>query len=222
LIKALEDTSLRDNTIIMFTGDHGDMLGERGMVQKRHFYEWSTRVPLIITYPDRRHAGTKVSQPVSLVDLAPTILDIAGVEERFPLDGEGLLDLMGDHHTDRRDIFSEMHTAGVFATCFMIRKGRFKYNYTHQHDSQLFDLEEDPEEWTNLAGTPGHRAIEEELKTRILDQFDPDQIEKDVSESLLKRRLIREAMRANDTNWDFSPHFDATQQFVRRKPPVQT
>ena len=157
----------------------------------------------------------------ALVDLAPTILDMAGVEERLPLDGEGLLDLMDGRKTEQREVFAEMHTAGVFATCFMIRKGRFKYNYTHQHDCQLFDLEEDPGEWTNLAGAAEYAAIEEELKARILAQFDPDQIEKDVSESLLKRRLIREAMRANDTTWDFSPHFDATQQFVRRKPPVQ-
>ena len=156
------------------------------------------------------------------MDLAATILDLAGVEESLPLDGEGLLDLMDSRYTDQREIFAEMHTAGVFATCFMIRKGRFKYNYTHQHDTQLFDLAEDPEEWTNLAGTPEYRAVEEQLKAGILAQFDPDQIEKDVSESLLKRRLIREAMRASNTNWDYSPHFDATRQFVRHKPPVQT
>ena len=158
----------------------------------------------------------------ALVDLAPTILDLAGVERRLLLDGEGLLGLMAGRYTDQREIFAEMHTAGVFATCFMIRMGRFKYNYTHQHVSQLFNLKEDPEEWNNLSGTLEYRELEEELKAHILAQFDPDQIEKDVSESLLKRRLIREAMRANDTTWDFSPHFDATQQFVRRKPPVQT
>jgi hypothetical protein len=64
-------------------------------------------------------------------------------------------------------------------------------------------------------------VIEEELKGRILAQFDPDQIERDVSESLLKRQLIRKAMKINDTHWDYFPDFDATQQYVRGKPPVQ-
>lgn len=220
LIKALEDTGLRDNTVIIFTSDHGDMLGERGMVQKRHFYEWSTRIPLIFNFPDGWKAGTTVGGPTSLVDLAPTLLDLAGVEDGLPLDGGGLIEVMDGHNADERAIFSEIHTAGVFATCFMIRKGKYKYAYTHGEDSQLFDLEADPEEWNNLVGHPDYQAIEEELRSRILEQFDPDAIEQDVRASLLKRRLIRQAMKINDTHWDHLPYFDATQQYVRGKPPV--
>jgi len=191
------------------------------MVQKRHFYEWSTRVPLIISYPDRRQAGKQVKQPVSLVDLAATILDMGTVEERLPLDGKSLMALIDGSDAQEREVFSEMHTAGVFATCFMIRKGPYKYNYVHGEETQLFDLENDPDEWNNLSGQPGYRDIEEGLKARILEQFDPDKIEQEVSESLLKRQLIREAMKVNNTHWDYSPHFDATQQYVRGRAPVQ-
>jgi choline-sulfatase len=221
LMKTLEEVGVRDNTIIIFTSDHGDMLGERGMVQKRHFYEWSTRIPLIVTYPDRWQAGTKNRQPVSPVDLATTILDIAGVENRLSLDGKSLMGLIYGTDTQEKEVFSEMHTAGLFATCFMVRKGQYKYNYVHGEDAQLLDLEDDPDEWNNLSGRPEYQEIEEGLKARILEQFDPDKIEQDVTESLLKRQLIREAMKVNDTHWDYSPHFDATQQYVRGRAPVQ-
>jgi choline-sulfatase len=220
LVKALEDTGLRNNTIIVFTSDHGDMLGERGMVQKRHFYEWSTRVPLIITFPDRWKEGTVITQPVSLVDLAAAILDMGGVEDRLPMDGKSLIELIDGQDTNQRDVFSEIHTAGVLATCFMIRRGKYKYTYVHGEEPQLFDLENDPEEWHNLAGNPQYGEIEEDLKARILEQFNPDQIEHDVRESLLKRQLIRKVMKINDTHWDCFPHFDASKQYVRGTPPV--
>jgi choline-sulfatase len=220
LVKALEDTGLRDNTIIVFTSDHGDMLGERGMVQKRHFYEWSTRVPLIIAFPNKWQEGAVVRQPVSLPDLAAAILDMGGVEDRLPIDGKSLVGLIDGHDTNERTVFSEMHTAGVFATCFMIRRGKYKYTYVHGEDSQLFDLENDPEEWCNLAGDPKYRKTEEDLRARILEQFDPDEIEQDVRQSLLKRQLIRKAMKINDTHWDYYPYFDASKQYVRGAPPV--
>jgi choline-sulfatase len=191
------------------------------MVQKRHFYEWSTRVPLIVAYPDRRRAETKIGQPVSLVDLAATILDMAGVEDSLSLDGTSLMGLINGTDTQERDIFSEMHTAGVFATCFMVRKGQYKYIYVHGEDTQLFDLEDDPDEWNNLSGKPEYQEIETGLKASVLEQFDPDRIEQDVTQSLLKRQLIREAMKVNDTHWDYAPDFDATQQYVRGRAPVQ-
>jgi choline-sulfatase len=109
------------------------------------------------------------------------------VGDRLPLDGTSLTGLIDGSDTQEREVFSEMHTAGVFATCFMIRRGPYKYNYVHGEDVQLFDLENDPDEWNNLAGQPEYRELEEGLKARILEQFDPDKIEGDVSESLLKR-----------------------------------
>jgi choline-sulfatase len=190
------------------------------MVQKRHFYEWSTRVPLIITFPDRWKEGTVITQPVSLVDLAAAILDMGGVEDRLPMDGKSLIELIDGQDTNQRDVFSEIHTAGVLATCFMIRRGKYKYTYVHGEEPQLFDLENDPEEWHNLAGNPQYGEIEEDLKARILEQFNPDQIEHDVRESLLKRQLIRKVMKINDTHWDCFPHFDASKQYVRGTPPV--
>ena len=210
LREALEQTGQARDTVVLFASDHGDMLGERGMVQKRCFYEWSVRVPLLLAFPDGRDAGTSVIEPVSLLDLVPTLLDLAGVDRRLPLDGESLLDVRRD-----RVVLAEYHVEKVRAPCFMARRGRFKYILVHGHGSQLFDLQADPSEWENLAGRPEVGDVEAELHAAILRQFDPDLIAAAGAASVERRELIREAMARNGTRWDYSPVFDATTQYVR-------
>jgi choline-sulfatase len=185
------------------------------MVQKRNFYEWSSRVPFIIRFPDGQHAGTKISQPASLLDLVPTFLDMAGVEDRLALDGNSVMSLLDGTDTEEREVISEMHSEGVYAPCFMLRRGQYKYIYIHGHDAQLFDVDNDAGEWHNLAGQPEYRDLESELRARILSQFDPNQIAADVADSAARRLLIGKTMRLNDTHWDYQPFVDATQQFVR-------
>lgn len=215
LLKALKDTGLYDNTVVIFTSDHGDMLAEKNMVQKRSFYEWSSRVPLILRLPDGWRAGTQCRAPVSLMDLAPTILELAGVTEWLPMDARSLLDCVDGSQDEERVVFSESHTNGVYAPCFMVRKGVYKYIYIHGEDSQLFDLSQDAGEWHNLVGDPAHAATERELHALIQDNFDADAIEADLQKSLLMRGIIREATEHNDTHWDYASHFDATRQYVR-------
>jgi len=214
MLHALERLELHENTIVIFTSDHGDMLAEKNMVQKRSFYEFSSRVPLIISFPDARAAGTKCPQPVSLIDLAPTILELAGIEEWLPMDGRSLLPCIEGKEMDRV-VFSESHTNGVYEPCFMVRKGKFKYIYIRNEDSQLFDLRKDPGEWNILSGGPSYAELEAELRSHILETFDPDQIEEELQQSLLKRAVIKKANKINDTHWDFQPFFDATKQYVR-------
>ena len=208
LLAALEQTGQDDDTVVLFTSDHGDMLGERRMVQKRCFYEWSVRVPLLLRFPDGRGAAERVSDPVSLLDIAPTLLDLARVDERLPLDGRSLLDPDQD-----RAVLSEYHVEKVRAPCFMARRGRWKLIHVHGHGSQLFDLEADPHECENLAG----RGLpeEDELRALILGEFDPDAIAAAGAASVRRRELVRHAMALNDTRWDHSPVFDATTQYVR-------
>lgn len=217
LLAALEQTGQDHNTIVVFTSDHGDMLAEKRMVQKRCFYEWSARIPLIIAFPEGQYAGRKVAEPVSLMDLVPSLLDWAGVpgEKRLPLDATSLTGLLDGNTPGHRIVFSEYHVEKVRAPCFMVRKGKYKYIYIHGHGSQLFDLAADPEEWHNLAGQPGLEAVEEELRELILQQFDPDQLAADGLISVRRREMLRQAMARNNTHWDYFPYFDATQQYVR-------
>jgi choline-sulfatase len=215
LLDALEENGFRENTVVFFTSDHGDMLCEKGMVQKRTFYEWSSRVPLLVRFPDRRSHGVVHPKPVNLIDLLPTFLDIAGVgeEDRLPVDGRslmGLLDGIEGTDAEKQIAFSEYHSQGAHAPCFMVREGQYKYVYIYGYGSQLFDLESDPGEWHNLAGDPDYVEIEGRLKGLILGRFDPHAIEKAVSASVRKRTLIRQAMTLTDTRWDFEPHFDPT------------
>jgi choline-sulfatase len=212
LVEALEQTGQADDTVVIFTSDHGDMLGERRMVQKRCFYEWSVRVPLVVRYPDGRRAGDAVASPVSLLDLAPTLLDLAQVPdaERLALDGVSLLAERPD-----RMVFSEYHVEKVRAPCFMARKGRHKLIVVHDHDARLFDLEADPGEWDDLSGRPEVAAVERELRAAIAARFDAEALAAAGAESVPRRELIARAMQRNGTRWDHQPFFDATKLYVR-------
>ena len=219
LVYSLEQNGLLENTIIVFTSDHGDMLGERGMVQKRSFYEWSTRIPLIIRFPDGMGRGTKIKEPVSLIDVTPTVLDMAGIKEavRCPVDGKSLMGLISGDAEPDRDVFSEHHTEAVESPCFMIRRGSYKYIMIHGHESLLFDLEQDPGEWNNLSGREDLGEKEYDLRQRILEQFDPDEINRGIIVGMKRKKVIRDAMIANDTHWDYSPVFEPTLLYVRQK-----
>jgi choline-sulfatase len=214
LLDALEHLELQDNTIVIFTSDHGDMLAEKNMVQKRSFYEFSSRVPMILSFPDGWAAGTKCPQPVSLIDLVPTILQLAGINDSLPMDGRSLLPCIEGGEMDRV-AFSESHTNGVYEPCFMVRRGQYKYIYIRNEDDQLFDLEKDPGEWNNLCGDPAYAEIEADLQSRILETFDPDAVEEELQESLLNRAVIKRTNEVNDMHWDYSPFFDATKQYCR-------
>jgi choline-sulfatase len=220
LIDTLKEHDLWDETVVIFSSDHGDMLCEKSMVQKRAFYEYSCRVPLIMRFPEDRWAGTIVNEPVSLIDLQPTFLDLAGVpaEARLPMDGTSLMGLIDGSDMAPRTVFAEMHVEDNPVLCFMARRGRFKYNHMHGVDAQLFDLDVDPKEWNNLAGNPEYAQVETDLRNAILERFDLDAIEADVRRSINARRLIRQAMRRNGTLWDYAPTFDpnkdALQQYL--------
>ncbi|HEU5318161.1 MAG TPA: sulfatase-like hydrolase/transferase, partial [Chloroflexota bacterium] len=227
LIDTLKEHDLWDDTVVMFTSDHGDMLCEKSMVQKRIFYDYSARVPLIMRFPNDQYAGTVVKEPVNLIDLLPTWLDLAGVpnETRLPMDGQSLLPLLDGTDTAPRTTFSEMHVEDNPVPCFMVRRGKHKLIYLHGVGAQLFDLEADPDEWDNLSGKPDHKATEDELRQAILDRFDVETIERDIVRSIKSRRLIRETMRRNHTLWDYEPRFDpnkdAMQQYLPERPAAQ-
>lgn len=208
LLDSLDENGLADDTVVIFVSDHGDMLCEREMVQKRTFYEWSARVPFLVRFPDGSHAGKRITQPVSLIDLLPTMCELAGVDDQLFCDGTSVLPLLDDD-TEPRVVFSEMHSEAVARPCFMVRRGSHKYVYIHGHDEQLFDLSADPDEWNDLSDDPASANLKAELKQLILDRFGPDAIAADVLVGLRRRRTVKDAMGRNRTDWDHYPRFDA-------------
>ena len=207
LLDALTANGLAENTVVIFTSDHGDMLCEKEMVQKRCFYEWSCRVPLIVRFPDGWQGGTTHTAPVSLLDLLPTFAELAGARNLLPHDGMSLISQLSNPPTDRI-VYAQAHEA-VGMPCIMARQGQYKYHYIHGYDPQLFDLATDPGEWHNLVGDPAHQATAMQLRQAILGQFDPAAMVTDNLESLYRRALIRDTMKRQNRTWAHFPHFDA-------------
>jgi choline-sulfatase len=221
LLDCLERTGLADDTIVIFTSDHGDMLGHRGMVQKRHFYDQSSRIPLIFRFPNSfpfGKAGHVCDDPVSIVDLCPTIAALAGAESLLPMDGRSLLpQLRGESDPDRA-VFCENHVSGVATCCFMVRRGRHKFTYIHETgETRLFDMVADPREWNNLSGAPEWAATERELKDLIFQAFDVERIDREIDLSVQRRMLIRNSFAVTGPpRWSHQPYFNAEEQYWRK------
>jgi choline-sulfatase len=220
LLRTLSETGLADNTIIVFTSDHGDMLGDRGLWYKMTFFEWSARVPLIISAPGRFPAQ-RVKQYVSLLNLFPTMVDMADNHARPAYANGGYRDslmpyLTGSQARAAEPVLAEYLAEGAVAPCFMILKDPFKYIFSDPDPPMLFDLAKDPEERTNLAGTPDCQAIESELNGVLEHHWDRDQLKQAVIENQRQRRIVFQAqMQGRHTSWDHQPHEDASRQYMR-------
>lgn len=151
LLGTLEECGLAEDTLIVFSGDHGDMLGERGLWYKMHWFEMSARVPLLVHAP-KRFAAHRVSQSVSTLDLLPTLVELAGgqVEQGLELEGRSLLPhLKGEGGHD--EVLGEYMAEGTLSPLMMIRRGPWKFIYSEQDPLLLFNLDNDPLERQNLA-----------------------------------------------------------------------
>ena len=221
LLNTLEQLGLEGETVVVFTSDHGEMLGERGMWFKQSFYEWSASVPLVIKIPGFQSAQ-RVAELTSLVDLLPSCMDIA-TEGNPPapvseLDGNSLLPLMrggggGSNQWDNQ-VISEYTGEGVVAPCRMLRRDNFKFIYTHGHPALLYDLEADPQELRNLSGSREHAAIEAELRAAVLRGWDPGEIHEACVQSQ-KERLFIQQTTAGDPTWAYRYRPDDGERFIR-------
>ena len=159
ILEALRDAGLLDDTIVVYTSDHGEMLGEHGLWWKSTFYDGACRVPLIVSRPDRATDGATVRENVSLIDVGPTLLDLAGAAPMPAVSGSSFHSLMDGDGSWPDTAFAEnlCGLGGRAAACRMVRKGQWKYNYYHGADGELFNLVEDPGERDNLWSDPACR-----------------------------------------------------------------
>jgi choline-sulfatase len=152
LCRVLNTCGLADNTIIVFTGDHGDMLGERGLWYKMVWYEPSARVPMIVHSP-HRFSPRRVAEIVSTMDLLPTFVSMVGaqVDPQLPLDGVSLLPyIRGEEGVKTNTVLGEYMAEGTQSPVVMIRRGRWKFVYSLIDPPMLFDLAVDPSESVNV------------------------------------------------------------------------
>lgn len=220
LVNTLEATGQKDNTIILFVSDHGEMLGERGLWYKMSFFEWSARVPILF-YAPKRFTPRRVSGPVSLVDLLPTLVELAG-DGHSPvyadrIDGTSLLPLLaGKEKENQAIVHGEMLGEGVIAPMFMIRRGRFKYIFSQSDPEQLYDLETDPHELNNLAEEEEYEPVRTAFYEEMMTRWDPVALYRQVITSQRRRQFLDRALRKGRfTPWDFQPHRDASQRYMR-------
>lgn len=175
IVQALTDSGLVEDTTVIYTSDHGDNLGARGLWGKSTLYEESARIPMIIAGPGIEPGVCDT--PVDLLDLFPTILQCAGLDpapEMAQRPGQSLTQTAESPAQPERVILSEYHAAGSNTAAFMLRRGRYKYIHYVRHVPELFDLQADPEELHDLAGDPAHACVLKELQAVLYAICDPE------------------------------------------------
>ena len=191
LLDALDATGQAANTLIVFGSDHGAQLMEHGIMDKNCFFESSVRVPLMLSLPGRVKPG-RYDQLIESVDLLPTLFEFTGLPEPRECQGRSFAPLIADcgrAYEPHDEVFSEnvipeVITGGKLDMSFekgkgvagirhpdakMVRTGRWKYCYYPEGYAELYDLQADPHERTNLAGRAEFRAVETDLRTRLLN-----------------------------------------------------
>jgi len=214
ILAVLEAT--RQEAVIVFLSDHGEMLGERGLWFKMNFWEGSARVPLFLSGPGI--APQRVDQPVSTLDLLPTLCDLAGLDMAGVApwtDGESLLPLL--HGTGRRGpVPMEYAAEGTVAPMVALVDGPWKYIACEADPEILYNLDSDPGERVNLAPDPGFAATLERLRAMAKARWNLKAFDGEVRASQGRRWLVYAALRSGRyTDWDFQPHRDAGQRYMR-------
>jgi choline-sulfatase len=214
ILEALETT--RQEAVILFVSDHGDMLGERGLWFKMNFYEGSARVPLMIAAPGLE--PQRIDAPVSTIDVTPTLCDLAGVsiDEVMPwTDGESLLPTA--RGTERTaPVMIEYAAEASYAPLVSLRYGKWKYNRCALDPDQLFDLDADPHELTNLADDPAHQGTLNSLRAKSEARWDLARFDAEVRQCQARRWVVYEALRNGDYfPWDYQPLQKASERYMR-------
>ena len=206
----------RQEAVVIFVSDHGDMLGERGLWFKMNFFEGSARVPLMLCAPGL--APHLETTPVSTIDVTPTLCDLAGVDmsEVMPwTDGESLVPVAagtGQHGP----VLMEYAAEGSWAPLVGIRKGDYKYTACALDPEQLFDVATDPAELSNLADVEKHQETLAEMRRLTAQKWNLDRFDAEVRQSQARRWVVYEALRNGSYfPWDYQPLQKASERYMR-------
>lgn len=165
ILDSLEASGQLDNTLILFSADHGEYLGDYGCFGKRGMHDVSARVPFIVRWPDLSHAGEKPDMPVSLVDIAPSFMEVAGIRySKEDFDGLAIDRLL--RTGSLRDCVFSQYSRGANGL-YMAVERRMKYIFSAPDQKELlFDLKQDPLEQVNLANSLAHQEVLNQLRKR--------------------------------------------------------
>lgn len=221
LLDTLTETGLDKTTAIVFTSDHGEMLGEHGQWYKMSFHEGACRVPLIITLPGQ-NTPHHITQAVSLADVGETLCALAGAPATPPTDGRDLSPSLWGAAPEQDEIFGEYLGEGTFAPTIMIRRGRWKFVHTPGDPDQLYDVQHDADETRNLAGHPDHAHTAAAFLSEAQRRWDFEALHRSVMASQKRRTLIKQALATGRcTPWDYQPPANAHRQYIRNHKPLE-
>ena len=171
----LQKAGLANDTLVMYMGDNGFSFGEHGLIDKRQMYESSQRVPFLAHCPEIIESGTVVERLVQNIDIAPTVLELAGLEKPQNMDGLSMVKLLKGKETEWRDrVYYEYYWERNFPhtpTTHGIRTEKWKYIHYHGiwDIDELYDLENDPDEMNNLINSPDHQDLVEKFNQELWD-----------------------------------------------------
>ncbi|KAF2766043.1 choline-sulfatase [Teratosphaeria nubilosa] len=218
LLETLKKCGLEDNTIVIFSGDHGDMLGERGLWYKMSYFESSVRVPMLFSYPKLWHPH-HVPQNVSTLDILPTLVDIVGSKlmPGLPMDGVSIVPHLKGKST-HDTVFAEYMGEGTVAPMMMIRRGPWKYITCPADPDLFYNLADDPDELNNLATStdPKIKEIYESYVAEAKAKWDFEGITKDVVLRQRRRRFVHSALKQGAwTSWDYRVPDNSQDKYIR-------
>jgi choline-sulfatase len=220
VLAAFEACGLADGAVVIFTSDHGDFLGEHGLFYKMSFREHAARVPLVVSSPGR-FAPRRAREPVSLLDVLPTLADLArpGLADELaaPVDGRSLVSVLeGAAERDHGAAVGEYLAESALAPMVMIRRGPWKFIHTPSDPDQLFHVESDPLERDNVADAPENETLVRELRDEVASRWDLEAIDRDVRASQQARlSVFRALQQGTPYPWDFQPSRSASLQYTR-------
>jgi len=183
----LKESGLNENTVVIYTTDHGENMGEHGLWWKNCVFDTAARVPLIVRWPKKWEDGSRRTGACSLVDVARTIVEMGGGAAPSDWDGSSMIRWLDNPGADWKDTaVTEYYAHNIASGYVMIRKGKFKYVYhtpsdaSHPAERELYDLAEDPGEFKNLGKDPSYSSKLDEMHASLLKELkeNPDDTEK--------------------------------------------
>jgi len=186
VLAAMEKTGLGDNTVVIYTTDHGENMGEHGLWWKNCMYQHAARVPLIVSWPARWKGGQRRTEACSLVDVVQTIAELAGAKAPTDWNGTSMCGWMDDPTIHWKDMAVSEYYAHTIASGYaMLRAGEYKYVYhtpadgRHPAQLEMYDLKADPGEFHSLAAGPGQKERIAQLHASLVKEIgeEPDKTE---------------------------------------------
>ncbi|MBM4046926.1 MAG: sulfatase [Planctomycetes bacterium] len=212
ILAALRSTGLDQNTLILYTSDHGEQVGEHGLWWKQTFYEGSVKVPAIVSWPGVLAEGLRCPRVVGSLDLTATMLDALGPAPLPHSHGRSLLPLLRSTDAPWDDVAFSEYCTDDGCLHRMIRLGDWKLNYYHGQEPQLFNLAEDPHERRDRGQDPSCREVRETLTRRVLEGWDPDAIARKLKAKHADLQVLKAWARQTNPpdqfRWNLRPEMD--------------